>query len=137
MYPDGDRTPTTDDGDVETMRITVHNETRDQVGLNPYAWQLHERTDDGGWTARPRGAYPEPWHVLESGQTYAWELGVESRSSPQQGRILPTTEDLESGTYALQIIVSHDGPSGRSSGDGNPQTGSRTECVALFEMSRS
>jgi hypothetical protein len=29
--------------DVETTQITVHNETGGQVGLNPYAWQLHER----------------------------------------------------------------------------------------------
>lgn len=129
-------TPTTDDGDVETMQITVHNETGGQVGLNPYAWQLHERTDDS-WTSLPRGAYPEPWHVLESGQTYAWELGVESRPSPQQGRTLPVTEDLESGTYALQIIVLHDEPSGASSGDGGSQTEPRTECVAQFRVSRS
>ena len=29
--------------DVETTQITVHNETGGQVGLNLYAWQLHER----------------------------------------------------------------------------------------------
>jgi hypothetical protein len=35
--------PSFADDDVETMQITVHNETGGQGGLNLYAWQLHER----------------------------------------------------------------------------------------------
>jgi hypothetical protein len=116
--------PTPGDGSVETIEFTLHNETSDPFGLNPHAWAMKRRTDDG-WAHVAPEAYPEPWLTVEDGETYTWRLGVEEQGSAMAKNLQAITVDLESGVHAFAIT-------GQDESDG----GDAIECVALFEVDR-
>lgn len=123
--------PTTDDDTVETLAITLHNESDHLFGFNPYEWAIKRETADG-WEHVAPGEYIEPLYNLEPGDTYSWELSVESRPSPDDERTIAVTEELESGRYAFQVTGTLKG----SLEDGGDED-TRIECVALFDVSRS
>ncbi|PSQ48651.1 hypothetical protein BRD19_05975 [Halobacteriales archaeon SW_7_65_23] len=127
-------TPTTGDDSVETMAITLHNDSGVRFGLNPHAWTLERWTGDG-WEHVAPEEYVEPWQSLAPGETFTWELSVESHPTPQEQRRLSVVEDLESGTYAF-------GSTGILQGawaDGSASTEEETnvECIGIFRVSRS
>jgi hypothetical protein len=118
--------PSTGDGTVETVEFVLHNRSDDTFGLNPYAWTIHRRTE-GGWERVAPDATPEPWLGIHGGGTYRWVLAVETHPSPQGDERMDIVQDLDDGTYAFAV----DG----TFGDG-PNSGTRVECVALFEVRR-
>lgn len=120
-------TPTTDDERVKTMQITVHNESETPFGFNPYSWAIKRQTEDG-WEHVAPEEYVEPWFTLPAGETYTWELTVESTETEEKDRLLPVSEDLDSGTYAFQIT-------GQLSETGE-ESAETIECVGLFEVNR-
>lgn len=122
-------TPTTGDGSVETMQITLQNVSADDFGFNPHAWAIKKQTKDG-WVHVAPEEWIEPWYTLGPDERYVWELAVEDHPSPKEEQAIGITQDLESGLYAFQIT---------GMVDGEPDDGSSTniECVALFRVSRS
>jgi hypothetical protein len=118
--------PDTGDDEVETIEFVLHNASEESFGLNPYAWSLRRKTADG-WSFVAPGAHVEPWHTVESGGTYAWQLSVEKHPSPSDENAMVLVQDLADGVYAFQVTGAFgDGPSG----------GTQVECVALFEVRR-
>jgi hypothetical protein len=118
--------PTTGDDTVETITFTLHNESGESFGLNPYAWGMKRRTD-GGWEHVAPEEWIDPWTTVADGGTYTWRLSVETHPSPDRDDHQTLVEDLESGVYAFAITGSLGG-----------ETGGATwvECVALFEVAR-
>jgi hypothetical protein len=119
--------PTTDDDTVETVEFTLHNHSGASFGLNPHAWQLHERTD-GGWSFVAPEEYVEPWNTVPSGETYTWHLSVEQHSTPMSEDTMTLVQDLATGVYAFQIT-------GFVAADTEEAT--NVECIALFEVQRT
>lgn len=118
--------PTTGDGEVETVEFVLHNGSSASFGLNPYAWSLYRRTGDD-WEFVAPEASVEPWYTVESGGTYTWRLSVEKHPSPADENAIEVFQDLSDGVYAFQVTGAF--------GDG-PNSGTRVECVALFEVRR-
>lgn len=118
--------PTTGDDTVETTTFTLHNEAGEPFGLNPYAWAIKRRRD-GEWAHVAPEEHVEPWYTVADGETYDWNLSVETHPSPSAENRQSVVEDLDSGTYAFQIT----GLLGEGSDD--PEN---VECVALFEVER-
>lgn len=118
--------PTTGDDTVETTTFTLHNESGEPFGLNPYAWAIKRRRD-GEWTHVAPEEHVEPWHTVADGETYGWVLSVETHPSPSAENRQSVVEDLDAGTYAFQIT----GMLGEGSDDSE-----NVECVALFEVKR-
>lgn len=126
-------TPTTSDDSVETMAITLHNDSDTQFGLNPHEWAIKRQTASG-WTHVAPQEYVEPWYTLDAGETYTYTLSVQPHPTPQEDTHA-ITEDLSSGTYAFQLTgflgdTAADGPSG----DEGETT--HVECIGLFNVSR-
>jgi hypothetical protein len=117
--------PTPDDT-VGTVEFILHNQSGDSFGLNPHAWELHERTDTG-WSFLAPEEYVEPWYNVPNGGTYTWHLSMEPHSSPTSEDAIAIVQDLPTGIYAFQAtgIV-------QSESD----TGTNVECIALFEIRR-
>jgi len=126
--------PTTGDGEVETMDITVHNGSDATFGLNPHDWKLKERTGDG-WSHVAPEEYVETWYTLAPGQTFTWEVSVEERPTPNRERTLAIPEDIGSGTYAFQVVGFLDESTTETPTD-DSQEKTRIECVALFRVDR-
>ncbi|MFB6178994.1 MAG: hypothetical protein ABEI77_04640, partial [Halorientalis sp.] len=118
--------PSTDDNSVETMEFVLHNNSDGTFGLNPYDWQIQRQTDDG-WEHVAPDARVEPWLNLEAGLTYTWNLSVERHPTPHQERTQAIMEDLDDGTYAVQIT-------GLTDQESDDPT--HVECIALFEVDR-
>lgn len=128
-------TPTTDDNSVETLAIRVHNESGATFEFNPYEWALKRQTADG-WVHVAPEEYVEPLYRLPSGETYTWELGVESHPKPGDNYTTTITEDLDSGTYAFQMIGFRPESEAEPSQDGEIP-GTVIECITLFRVSRT
>lgn len=138
VYPTVSRdvfTPTTGDDTVETMEVSVHNESEERFGFNPHSWEIHRRSD-GGWTHIAPDEYVEPWYNLKAGETYSWVLGVESGNSPEGERKLSLTQDLDSGTYAFQITGFLQDSTGEETPNSDTE-GTLIECIALFKVNRT
>jgi hypothetical protein len=118
--------PTTGDDSVETLRFVLHNDSETRFGMNPYAWGIERRTEDG-WSHVAPDAHIEPWTYVEPGETRDWLLSVEPHPTPAGDRTVTIAEDLSSGTYAFNVSGALDEDEGRTS----------VECVALFEVRRS
>lgn len=119
--------PSPGDGSVETVTFTLHNRSGEAVGLNPYDWSVHRRTD-GGWERVAPDAIPEPWLRLQDGQNFEWRLAVEQHPTTDGERTQFPVVDLADGVYAFAVTVA---------GESGPNSGHRTECVALFEVRRA
>lgn len=119
-------TPSTDGGSVEPIDFVLHNESGEAFGLNPNAWAIKRRTEDG-WEHVAPDVYIEPWMTLEDGETYTWQLSTAKQSTPMSEDSMVIVQELDDGTYAFQItgIVGDDGDSGR-----------QIECIALFDVRR-
>ena len=132
--------PTTGDDTVETTRFVLHNESGAPFGLNPYAWALKRREDEG-WSHVAPEMYVEPWVTVPDGGTYDWVLSVEEYPSPDAEETVFLTEDLDSGTYAFQVTGAIEGETDdatgtpTATGGGSPDR--RVECIALFRVSRA
>jgi hypothetical protein len=114
------------DDTAETLDFVLYNQSENSFGLNPHAWELHKRTDDG-WSFLAPEVYIEPWYNVSSGGTYTWHLRMEPHSSSMSEDAIAIVQDLPTGTYAFQttgIIQSE------------PDTGTNVECIALFEIRR-
>jgi len=118
--------PATGDGTVETVTFVLHNRSGGTFGLNPHAWSLYRRTDDG-WAFVAPDVYVEPWHTIEAGGTYTWHLSAQEHSAPMSEDATAIVRDLAEGTYAFQITG--------AGGDG-PESGTSYECIALFDVRR-
>lgn len=126
-------TPTAGDDSVEMMQISLHNDSDEAFGLNPHAWALKRRTDDG-WSHVAPEEHIEPWQTLESGESFTWDLSVQSHPSPGGKNTLSLIEDLDSGTYAFQSTgVLNEQTAEDSDGD---RTETHLECIALFGVNR-
>lgn len=119
--------PMDKDSTVETVEFTLHNRGDESFGMNPYAWQLYERIDDG-WSFLAPEEYVEPWTTVSAGETYMWQLSVEQHSVPMSEDSMAIVQDLATGIYAFQTtgIVSADS-----------DDGTHVECIALFEVQRA
>lgn len=117
--------PTTGDDAVETVEFVLHNRADEPFGMNPHAWSLHERTDDG-WSFVAPEEHVEPWTEVPGGETYTWHLSVEQHAGPMSEDSMALVEDLTSGVYAFAITG--------FTGSDDDRTG--VECIALFEVQR-
>jgi hypothetical protein len=107
---------------VESITFELANSSDRTVCLNPYAWRLERKTDEG-WTYVAPGEHIEPWYHLESGDSCQWQLSVEEQTGSDVEQTNRIVEDLQSGLYAFGI----DGVLGDVEEDG-----ARIEWVALF-----
>jgi len=115
--------PSTGDDSVE---FVLHNESDESFGLNPHAWAIKRRTENG-WEHVAPEEWVEPWYTVESGQTYTWRLSMTERTQAMAERTMAVTEDLDDGTYAFQIT---------GIADEGSEDSRRVEIVAVFEVQR-
>jgi hypothetical protein len=127
---------TADTEEIETITFELANESDTSVGLNPHAWRIDRRTDEG-WTFVAPEVYPEPWLTLSPGQSYEWVLSLQSHPSPDEDRAMQVVEDLADGVYAFSVAGQFGGGEATTP-DGATADGTPTwiEWVALFEVRR-
>ena len=113
-----------DSGDgPASIEFVLSNRSETPVGLNPYAWAIKRRTEEGYEHVAP-DAHVEPWTTIEPGSSSAWELwpgnrtpsedgdqtpsGSEDRTPPEDGggedRPMPIAHALDPGTYVFGIV---------------------------------
>lgn len=87
-------------GDAWSLVVAVSNGSDAPVGLNPYAWSVSRRVDDG-WRQVAPDAHIEPWQELAPGGRYAWQLtaGGDGLDDADQRVVL----GLEPGRYAFAV----------------------------------
>lgn len=117
--------PTADDT-VGTVKFVLRNQSGESFGLNPHAWELHERTETG-WSFLAPEEYVEPWYNLPSGSTYTWHLSMEPRPTATSEDTMTVVQDLPTGIYAFQIT-------GIIQSESDTET--NVECIALLEIRR-
>lgn len=111
---------------VETVTFTLHDESDQQFGFNPYGWTVKHRTDDGWQHVAPE-VHPEPWTTIQPGQTYRWELSTQTHPTPKsENTNYPVVEDLKSGLHAFTIAG--------LLGDRDDEDPTEVECIALFAV---
>lgn len=116
--------PVADNQTVETVAFTLRNRSEQSFGLNPYAWQLQVRADDG-WRRVAPDQWIEPWDTVAPGETWEWILATRQHPTPSEERVVRVFQDVDDGTYAFAVH----GFLGEGTDDA---TG--IECVALFDV---
>ena len=117
--------PVENDGTVETITFTLHNDSDEPFELNPYAWAV-KRKDDGDWRHVAPDGYVEPLIPVSPGETFEWVLSRQPHPTPEGDRRLYPTVEVDTGRHAFAV----DGLLGDP--DGTDQE--RVECVALFDV---
>jgi hypothetical protein len=104
LVPEADRFdnyPYSDD--VQSLSITLHNDSDAEVGFNPYDWQLHVR-DETDWRFLGPCAVPEPWITVAPGETFTWSLAETDHDTPDD--VQQATMPMESAyPYAFTVTV--------------------------------
>ncbi|WP_136716398.1 hypothetical protein [Halorientalis salina] len=118
--------PTPGDDSVESVEFVLYNDSAAGFGLNPYAWAIKRRTEDG-WAHVAPEEWVEPWYTVDSGETYTWRLSMTERTQAMAERTMAITEDLDDGIYAFQIT---------GIADEQSDDPTHVECLALFEVDR-
>jgi hypothetical protein len=117
--------PVANDGTVETITFTLHNDSDGTFELNPYAWAV-KRKDDGEWRHVAPDAYVEPLIPVLPGETFEWVLSRQPHPTPETDRRLYPTAEVGAGRHAFAV----DGLLGEESAADQE----RVECVALFDV---
>lgn len=114
------------DGELQTLRLTLHVEGDRTFRLNPYAWAAF-RYDGAleGWTrVAPDAERRDASTDLAPGETLTWSLATRPHPSPNDD-VIRATASLDSGeTHAFHAV-------------GEFVDGPRVETVALFDYLRS
>jgi hypothetical protein len=107
------------------LSFTLTNEAAGSVGLNPYAWAVHRRTEKG-WRHVAPDAVIQPWRTLGEGDAQTWRLAVGDPVTADDTETETTTErttsegsepvgagplDLSPGEYAFSVVADVDGDS--------------------------
>lgn len=113
----------TSDSAVETLRLTLHNQSNSPFVVNPGAWILMRRTSDG-WRKRVAGDQFEHSITVASGDSHTWSLSLTSHPTPYTEETTFIMADLEEGTYLFVIV-------GQLEGD---EQSRRIECHTQFDV---
>lgn len=92
-----------------SLGVTLTNESAESVGLNPYAWAVHERTEKG-WRHVAPDTHIEPWTVLSQGDSQAWRVQLGDGESTESGDAVAAGPlDLDAGEHAFSVVPKVDG----------------------------
>ncbi|WP_433626435.1 hypothetical protein [Halomicrococcus sp. NG-SE-24] len=59
----------------DSTRFTLYNGSDESVGMNPFAWTVTKRLDDG-WAYVAPHAVPQPYTKIRPGQRFTWRFGI-------------------------------------------------------------
>jgi hypothetical protein len=92
-----------------SLGVTLTNESAESVGLNPYAWAVHERTEKG-WRHVAPDTHIEPWTVLSQGDSQAWRVQLgDGGTTENEDAVAAGPLDLDAGEHAFSIVAQVDG----------------------------
>lgn len=106
------------DGELQTLRVTLHVEGDRTFRLNPYDWAVF-RYDGAteGWTrVAPDAPRRDVLEKIAPGETVTWSLATRPHPSPNDD-VIRATVSLDSGeTHAFHVVGEFvDGPASRPS----------------------
>ncbi|WP_435097834.1 hypothetical protein [Halarchaeum sp. P4] len=126
-----------------TLQFTLRNGRETSIGLNPYDWAVHRKTESG-WAKVAPDMVIQPWHEIPPGEAQSWVLRVGERAettttndSTTASNTTTTTSNtttataskdpiecgplpLTPGTYAFSVVAA--------------ESGTRTAYVARFRV---
>lgn len=108
---------------VETLGLTLHNQSDNPFVVNPGAWVIMRRTESN-WSESASGEHTEQSITIGPESTHRWSLSLAPHPTPNTEETTFITANLEEGTYIFAVV-------------GKLQSGDRTrriECQAQFEL---
>lgn len=91
-----------DDTTVETLELTLHNRTEQQLTLNPGSWHIEQKVRDS-WKHVAAGGESADRRTVARGSAHSWSLSIVPHPTPHTNSTTYVTADLETGTYAFVV----------------------------------
>jgi hypothetical protein len=108
---------------VETLGLTLRNQSDDPFVVNPGEWVIMRRTESN-WSESASGERTEQPISIGPESTHRWSLSLAPHPTPYTEETTFITANLEEGTYIFAVV-------------GELQSGDRPrriECQAQFEL---
>ena len=64
---------------TDSTTFTLYNGSDEEVGMNPFAWTVAKRTDDG-WAYVAPHVVPQPYAYVPPGHRFTWQFGIGNAS---------------------------------------------------------
>lgn len=116
-------TVVTTDQAVETLDLTLHNQSDHPFVVNPGAWVILRRTSND-WHESAAGDQFEQSITVAPGDSHTWSLSLTPHPTPYTEETTFITENFEEGTYIFAIA-------GQLEGD---EQSRRIECHTQFDL---
>lgn len=108
---------------VETLGLTLYNQTDDTFIIDPGGWVIVRR-GASTWSERASGERTAQSITIGPGATHRWSLSLTSHPTPRTDETTFITADLEAGTYLFAVV-------GELQSSDRPR---RIECHTQFEL---